>query len=429
MRRALILCLEFRLCRDARLTPLQSAPGELIADYRHTQTKHVPPPLWPPRAQSRKWRRPGTNIAPPAARAAVRRDRAADPLPDCWQGAPRALTATKLRLLAEALRRHEPWLEWAGKRERRGFDVDPVALHIHERVSAQASGVAARADVARPLCRPRAGLPRRRAVLPARRRLGEPADPGRLPAVMSSLARREGLAGKVQMIYIDPPYGIKFASNFQPEVGRRDVKDKEEDLTREPEMVKAYRDTWTLGVHSYLAYLRDRLIVARELWRTAGRSSCRSETRTCTGPNGDGRGVRASEFLSAILVRGRQRPISSELVLRFTTTFCGTPRTHAAKVPAPLSLKRPAKRRKVGTRWSNLRADALTRRWRKKIGANVAVPDVKLVRLVSRDSLTGQRHLFPFAFRAGLFHYPHNRHWKTTGEDCSAPRPSRLRHA
>jgi len=56
------------------------------------------------------------------------------------------------------------------------------------------------------------------------------------------------------MIYIDPPYGIKFASNFQPEIGRRDVKDKESDLTREPEMVKAYRDTWTLGVHSYLAY-------------------------------------------------------------------------------------------------------------------------------------------------------------------------------
>jgi adenine-specific DNA-methyltransferase len=60
---------------------------------------------------------------------------------------------------------------------------------------------------------------------------------------MASLARREGLAGKVQMIYLDPPYGIKFASNFQPEIGRRDVKDKETDLTREPEMVKAYRDT------------------------------------------------------------------------------------------------------------------------------------------------------------------------------------------
>jgi adenine-specific DNA-methyltransferase len=87
---------------------------------------------------------------------------------------------------------------------------------------------------------------------------------------MSSLARREDLAGKVQMIYMDPPYGIRFGSNFQPDVGNRQVRDADADLTREPEMVKAYRDTWHLGVHSYLAYLRDRLIVARELLADAG---------------------------------------------------------------------------------------------------------------------------------------------------------------
>jgi len=69
---------------------------------------------------------------------------------------------------------------------------------------------------------------------------------------------------------MDPPYGIKFASNFQPEVGKRDVKDKQEDLTREPEMVRAYRDTWHLGIHSYLSYLRDRLITARELLADTG---------------------------------------------------------------------------------------------------------------------------------------------------------------
>ena len=102
-------------------------------------------------------------------------------------------------------------------------------------------------------------------------------------AVMASLARREALAGKVQMIYMDPPYGIKYASNFQPEVGRRDVKDKDEDLTREPEMVKAYRDTWTLGVHSYLSYLRDRCCCARNCWRIRGVFLCRSGMRICTG--------------------------------------------------------------------------------------------------------------------------------------------------
>jgi len=88
--------------------------------------------------------------------------------------------------------------------------------------------------------------------------------------VMNSLLVKEGMAGKVQMIYIDPPYGIKYASNFQPRIDRRDVKDKDEDLTREPEQIKAYRDTWTLGIHSYLTYLRDRLLLCRELLSESG---------------------------------------------------------------------------------------------------------------------------------------------------------------
>jgi len=84
--------------------------------------------------------------------------------------------------------------------------------------------------------------------------------------VMTSLAEKEGLKGKVQMIYIDPPYGIKFGSNWQVSTRKRDVKDgKAEDATRQPEQVRAFRDTWKLGVHSYLAYLRDRLRGAHEL--------------------------------------------------------------------------------------------------------------------------------------------------------------------
>jgi len=89
--------------------------------------------------------------------------------------------------------------------------------------------------------------------------------------VMNSLLEKEGMAGQVQMIYIDPPYGIRYGSNFQPFVNKRDVKDgKDEDLTQEPEMVKAFRDTWELGIHSYLAYLRDRLSLARELLSPSG---------------------------------------------------------------------------------------------------------------------------------------------------------------
>ena len=88
--------------------------------------------------------------------------------------------------------------------------------------------------------------------------------------VMSSLVKREGLAGQVQMVFIDPPYGIKFGSNFQPEVGRRQVGDREQDMSREPETVRAYRDTWVLGTHSYLRYLRDRLLAARTLLTASG---------------------------------------------------------------------------------------------------------------------------------------------------------------
>lgn len=89
--------------------------------------------------------------------------------------------------------------------------------------------------------------------------------------VMASLAEREGLRGKVQCIYLDPPYGIKFNSNFQWSTTSRDVKDgKKEHITREPEMVKAFRDTWRDGIHSYLTYLRDRLTVARDLLTESG---------------------------------------------------------------------------------------------------------------------------------------------------------------
>jgi len=89
--------------------------------------------------------------------------------------------------------------------------------------------------------------------------------------VMTSLAEKEGLKGKVQCIYFDPPYGIKFGSNWQVSTRKRDVKDgKAEDATRQPEQIRAFRDTWQLGVHSYLSYLRDRLVVARELLTETG---------------------------------------------------------------------------------------------------------------------------------------------------------------
>lgn len=88
--------------------------------------------------------------------------------------------------------------------------------------------------------------------------------------VMNSLLQREGMAGKVQCVYIDPPYGIKFGSNWQMKLNDRNVKDNDESVSGEPEMIKAFRDTWELGIHSYLSYLRDRLVTARELLTQSG---------------------------------------------------------------------------------------------------------------------------------------------------------------
>jgi adenine-specific DNA-methyltransferase len=89
--------------------------------------------------------------------------------------------------------------------------------------------------------------------------------------VMNSLLEKEGMAGQVQIIYIDPAYGIRYGSNFQPFVNKRNVKDgNDEDLTQEPEMIKAFRDNWELGIHSYLSYIRDRLLLARDLLADTG---------------------------------------------------------------------------------------------------------------------------------------------------------------
>lgn len=173
----------------------------------------------------------------------------------------------------------KPFLDWAGKAERLSMDVPTLPLFIHERLSTQAilqtlkghkrEGVDEQASLF--------GDPRHtlsdRILKPYEHRdkwvnrmvLGDSL------VVMNSLLEYEGMGGQVQMIYMDPPYGVKFGSNFQPFVRKRDVKNNDDaDLTREPEMVQAYRDTWELGLHSYLTYLRDRLLVARDLLRPSG---------------------------------------------------------------------------------------------------------------------------------------------------------------
>ena len=167
----------------------------------------------------------------------------------------------------------DPQLVWAGKAEHTSFEVDVVSLHIHERISTRAILDAVRRP--QPLQLSLFGetpLPADQQVEFYQHEVGwaNRLILGDSLLVMNSLLVKEGMAGKVQMIYVDPPYGIKYSSNFQPRIDRRDVKDKDEDLTHEPEQIKAYRDTWKLGIHSWLTYLRDRLLLCRELLTESG---------------------------------------------------------------------------------------------------------------------------------------------------------------
>jgi adenine-specific DNA-methyltransferase len=166
----------------------------------------------------------------------------------------------------------DPQLQWAGKAEHTSFEVDVVSLHIHERISTRAILEAVKRPEPQPALFGETPLSADQQIEFYKHEVGwaNRLILGDSLLVMNSLLVKEGMAGKVQMIYIDPPYGIKYASNFQPRIDRRDVKDKDEDLTHEPEQIKAYRDTWTLGIHSYLTYLRDRLLLARALLTESG---------------------------------------------------------------------------------------------------------------------------------------------------------------
>ena len=174
----------------------------------------------------------------------------------------------------------DPQLVWAGKAEHTSFELPTVSLHVHERIDPRTIIEAVRkrngsagAEQMTLFDLIEENPPLRQAVEFYKHAHGwsNRMVAGDSLLVMNSLLEKEGMAGKVQMVYLDPPYGIKYGSNFQPFVNKRDVKDgKDEDLTAEPEQIRAFRDTWELGIHSYLTYLRDRLLLARELLTESG---------------------------------------------------------------------------------------------------------------------------------------------------------------
>src|ERR1035441_8842661 len=195
----------------------------------------------------------------------------------------RELATLKSRITDHASRLRKisgPFLNWSGKAERLSFDVPTLPLFVHERLSTKAileTLKGHRRDKQDDFLDALYGF-QERPLADQLLRAYEYRDNwvnrlmlGDSLVVMNSFLRYESLGGQVQMIYVDPPYGVKFGSNFQPFVRKRDVSHNDDaDMTREPEMVQAYRDTWELGLHSYLTYLRDRLLLARELLAPSG---------------------------------------------------------------------------------------------------------------------------------------------------------------
>ncbi|WP_370089411.1 site-specific DNA-methyltransferase [Ekhidna sp.] len=170
----------------------------------------------------------------------------------------------------------DPQLVWSGKAERTSFEVPTVSLHVHERIDPKSIiDTVKKEDTSGEQLSffDQEKKPLREAIEFYKHKEGwtNRLIAGDSLLVMNSLIEKEGMAGKVQTVYFDPPYGISYTSNFQPFVNKKQVKDgNDDDLTQEPEMIKAFRDTWELGIHSYLSYLRDRLTIAKEILSQSG---------------------------------------------------------------------------------------------------------------------------------------------------------------
>jgi adenine-specific DNA-methyltransferase len=269
--------------RTATATAIAGANGGDAKSYGHPDAKAVMRPDIGTQAQFKKKKEPKR----------YRYDSSLSPVLE-WDGQNAAreqgealireiLEATSLeqaKAAADKLRkRSKPFLNWAGKAERLSFDVPTLPMFVHERLSTKAILETLRghtrdkqismfdlfADPGHSITDQVLKAYEHQDRWVNRMILGDSV------VVMNSLLQYEGLGGKVQMIYMDPPYGVKFGSNFQPFVRNRSVNHgDDEDMTREPEMVQAYRDTWELGLHSYLTYMRDRLSLCRDLLTPTG---------------------------------------------------------------------------------------------------------------------------------------------------------------
>lgn len=236
--------------------------------------------------------------------------------------------------------------------------------------------------------------------------------------VMNSLLQREGMAGRVQMIYIDPPYGIKYGSNWQMRLNNRDVKDNDESLTGEPEMIKAFRDTWELGIHSYLSYLRDRLVLARELLTESGSCFVQISDENvhlvrCLMDEVFG----SENFVSLIPFRKKLMPLGAKTLECMCDFIIWYAKDLSQTKYRQLYFKSQPK---IESRWTNVELpNGERRKLSKEEGNNLNLLPIgsKVYRLVSQRAPSfSETNVYDFEYNGKIFSSPKGGCWVTTKE-------------
>lgn len=301
--------------------------------------------------------------------------------------------------------------------DKTAFDVDVVSLHIHERISTRAILEAVRRPEPQISLFGETELPADQQVefykhdvnWANRLILGDSL------LVTNSLLIKEGMAGKVQMIYVDPPYGIRYSSNFQVRIDRRDVKDRDEDLTREPEQIKAYRDTWKLGIHSYLTYLRDRLLLARELLTESGSVFVQIGDENLHLVRGLLDEVFGVENFVTIIAIQKAGSTTAELLSNPADYLVWYARNRRQVKYRPLYLEKEVGGAAAGKYTGFEHPDG-----RRLPLSQVPSEETETGRVYRLDSITSQgyreRTSVPFSFRGKTYDTGPNKNWKTTIE-------------
>jgi adenine-specific DNA-methyltransferase len=322
----------------------------------------------------------------------------------------------------------EPFLNWAGKAERLSFDVPTLPLFVHERLATKAileTLKEHKRDKQLGLFDTLFGSPEHDLadqVLRAYEHRDQWVNRmilGDSLVVMNSLLHYESLGGQVQMIYMDPPYGVKFGSNFQPFVRRRDVRHNDDgDITREPEMVQAYRDTWELGLHSYLTYLRDRLRLCRELLAPTGSIFVQISDENLHHVREVMDEVFGGNNFCAIIAFAKTTGFESNVISTAGDYILWYSKERERVKYHPLFIKAERDSGIGGYRWVQLADGSVRSLTAAELRGEAPIPETSRLyspdNLIAQGAASGQQ---PFTFRGKTYQPPIGSHWKANYPD------------